>query len=320
MHKNLRKPKIVVIGGGTGTFTVLSALRKYPVELSAVVSMADDGGSTGMLRDELGVLPPGDIRRALVALAESSQTLRDLFNYRFERGALNGHSFGNLFLTAIHKITGDFPTAVEEASKILRIKGNVIPVTLDNVRLSARLVDGTVIRGEANIDSPLGKTRAPIETVWLTPSATVNPKATQALRAADLIVIGPGDLYTSLIPNFLVRGVVGALKRSKAKKVYVANLMTKFGETHDFAAHAFVDTIETYIGKNVLDATLWNSRIPDRMTLARYRKEKAEFVFPPTRKSDGREKPKHVFAPLLHKGVLARHDPDRLGKALMRFI
>lgn len=320
MRKNPRKPKIVVVGGGTGTFTVLSALKKYPVELAAVVSMADDGGSTGMLRDELGVLPPGDIRRALVALAESSQTLRDLFNYRFENGTLNGHSFGNLFLTAIHKITGDFPVAVEEASKILRIKGKVIPVTLDNVRLSARLLDGTVIKGEANIDIPRSTTRAPIETVWLTPKADANPKAVHALRTADLIVIGPGDLYTSIIPNFLVRGMVEALKKSRAKKVYVTNLMTKFGETHDFTARAFVDAIERYIGTRVLDAVLFNSRIPGRTTLARYHKESAAFVFPPARRTSTKEKPKFVFAPLLHKGMLARHDPDLLGRALMRFV
>src|SRR3989344_297873 len=248
-----KRPHFVVMGGGTGTFTVLSALKAYDVQLSAIVSMADDGGSTGILRDQYGVLPPGDVRRALVALSEASVELRELFNYRFSSGDFAGHSFGNLFLSTLEKIQGNFGSAVEEASRILNVKGNVIPVTLGNVRLYARLQDGTTLSGETNIDIPKrGRSRAPIDTVWLRPKAKINPHAEKAIMDADVVVIGPGDIYTSIIPNLLVSGVPKALQQSKARKVYVCNLMTKFGETQNFTAMNFLDAIERYLGKDIL--------------------------------------------------------------------
>lgn len=304
--------KIVTIGGGTGTFMVLNALKDYPMHLSAIVSMADDGGSTGILRDEYGVLPPGDIRRALVALSRSGDTMRNLFNYRFDGGGFHGHSFGNLFLSALERTTGNFADAVREASQILNIAGEVIPVTLDNVRLHARLEDGSVIRGERNIDIPKTKSRSRISKVWLKPRGRINPAARRALLVADMIIIGPGDLYTSIIPNLLVRGMPQAIRKSKAKKIYIANLMTKFGETHGFGANDFVEAVEKYLGEKILDLVIFNSKKPPAAVLRRYKKEKAEFIEPPAPKSRSRGKPEFILRDLLDKGKFVRH--ERRGK------
>lgn len=312
------KPKeknVVVIGGGTGTFVVLSALKQYLVHLTAVVSMADDGGSTGILRDQYGVLPPGDVRRALVALSPSP-VLRELFNYRFADGDLHGHSFGNLFLSALEKIHGNFGSAVMEAGKLLNIKGNVLPVTLDNVRLCARLSDGALVRGENNIDIPQRSVRAAVAHLWLEPKATLNPAAAAALQWADLIIIGPGDLYTSIIPNLLVVGMPEALRASPAKKIYVCNMMTKYGETQGFRAEDFVAAIERYLGNDSLDYALFNKKRPSRPILARYKKEKAEFVAPPRSQKSGITK--FIVNDFLDKGPLVRHTPnDKFAKILL---
>lgn len=318
-----KKSNIVVIGGGTGTFMVLSSLKEYPVNLTAIVSMADDGGSTGILRDQYGVLPPGDVRRALVALSQESKTLRELFNYRFGAGDLEGHSFGNIFLSALEKISGNFASAVKEASRVLNLKGSVLPVTLDNIRLNAKLADGKIIKGETNIDIPRGRARARIEKVWLSSSAKINPEAKKAILSADMIVIGPGDLYTSIIPNFLVNGVSLAVKKSKAKKVYVCNLMTKYGETHGFRAEDFLGEIEKYLGLGVLDFAIFNKRSPHTSILARYKKEKAEFIEPP---KIGQHQmltiltKKIVLADLLAPGSFIRHDNKKLARVLISLL
>lgn len=315
-----KRKNFVVIGGGTGTFTVLSALKKYPVNLSAVVSMADDGGSTGVLRDQYGALPPGDIRRALVALSEESGTMRKLFEYRFENGDFAGHSVGNLFLSALEKITGNFAGAVEEASKILNVKGSVIPVTLDNIRLCAELCDGTLIKGETNIDIPkVGKKRSPIKKVWLEPKAELYDVARKAILNADVIVIGPGDLYTSLIPNLLVSGMPEAIAESKAKKVFVCNLMTKFGETDGFKAMKFFREAEKYIGKHILDFMLINIVRPLPRILKEYKKEGSEFVdfstlvYMSTR-------PQFILEDIISEGELVRHDSVKLAKILFSLV
>lgn len=310
---------VVVIGGGTGTFTVLSALKKYPVHLTAVVSMADDGGSTGMLRDQYGVLPPGDIRRALVALSDSEGILRELFGYRFKEGGLHDHNFGNLFLAALEKITGDFTLALREASIILNVNGEVVPVTLDDVRLYAELEDGKMLRGETQIDIPKSSTRMPIKKIWLQPEAKMNPSVKRVLHHADLIILGPGDLYTSVIPNLLVKGVPEAIRTSKAKKVYVGNLMTKFGETHGFSASDFVSKIEEYLGKKVLDYVIFNSKKPAAAILRKYKKEQEEFVG-----VDGlntkNKKPKYILADFLDSGGLIRHSQNKLAKAILSLL
>jgi len=290
--------RIVVIGGGAGCFVVLSALRDYPVQLSSIVSMADSGGSTGKLRDQYGVLPPGDIRCSLVALSDASPTLRDLFNYRFSTGDLGGHSFGNIFLSALEKITGRFDKAVAEASRILKIKGSVIPITLDNVHLCAQLANGLVVKGEANIDIPKHDPQIPIDKVWLSPKARANPEAVKAILSADMIVIGPGDVFTSLVPNLLVEGVVEAIKESRAVKVYVCNLMTKFGETHGFKAQDFVDAIERYLGRRVLDYAVFNNKKPPAAVSRRYLEENSHFVDVSDLDS-GHKKPRYILADLL---------------------
>ena len=274
-----KKPRIVVIGGGTGAFTVLSGLRKYPLELSAIVSMADDGGSTGVLREEFGILPPGDVRRVLVAMAHSNdRMLAELFNYRFAEGGLKGHAFGNIMLTALTRLTGSFENAIYETSRILRVRGMVIPVTLDNVRLCAKLENGAVIRGETNIDIPKHDGRLRIKKLWLDPRARLNKKAREAILAANMGVIGPGDLYTSILPNLVVGGMREAIQKSKARKVYVANIMTKWGETNGFRVADFVRVVENNLGPGALNYVLINSKHPSPDRLRQYEKESAEFV------------------------------------------
>lgn len=311
--------KIVVIGGGTGVFTVLTGLKNYPFHLSAIVTTADDGGSSGVLREEFGILPPGDIRRVLVALSSDSPVLANLFNYRFENGTgLKGHSFGNLFLTALERITGDFNQAVKEASKILGIKGKVIPVTLDYTRLFARLENDLLVVGESNIDVPKHDGSLFIEEVFLNPEPKANKEAIKAIKDADIIITGPGDLYTSIIPNFLVKGIKEAVKKSRAKKIYVCNIMTKHGETNKFTAEDFFATLEKYLGKGVIDYFLVNIEKPRNYYLGKYNKEKAELVKYDRKLLSSWKKPRVIFASLLRQGPLLRHDPKKLAKAISK--
>lgn len=267
----VRMPNIVTIGGGTGSYSALYGLKKYPLKLTAIVNMVDDGGSSGRLRDELGVLPPGDVRQCLVALAESSKLLRDMFNYRFEGGELKGHSFGNIFLSTLEKQTGSMKKAIAEVGKILRIRGRVIPVTFTKSSLCVDLADGTTVVGQHHVDVVEKKEkRAKIVKIYLTPRAKINIDARISIEKADYILIGPGDLYTSIIPNLLVEGVTKAFKKSKAKKIYVLNLMTKYGQTSNFTALDHVKELEKILGKHVLDAVLVNSKKPRKQTLKWY--------------------------------------------------
>lgn len=309
---------IVVISGGTGTFMVLVGLKKYTRNLSAIVSVADSGGSSGLLRDELGVLPPGDVRRCLVALSNSDKLMRDLFNYRFQDGSLVGHSFGNLFLSALEKLTGSFEKAVVEAGKILSIDGEVIPVANKQTNLYAMLENGQVIKGEANIDIPKHDGNLKIKKVWLQPNIKATPQALETIRKAELIVIGPGDLYSSIIPNLLVQGISKAIKNSKAKKIYVCNLMTKFGETNGFCVSDFVKTMEKYLGRNVIDYVIFNKgNLPQRL-LKKYASQKEFPVkcdIQPGFRSKG--KPKYIGAKLASYQTLIRHHPDKLAKLIL---
>ena len=313
--------KIVVIGGGTGVFTVLTGLKDYPFNLTAIVTTADDGGSSGILREEFGILPPGDIRRVLVALSSDSTVLANLFNYRFENGTgLKGHSFGNLFLTALERITGDFNQAVKEASKILGIKGTVIPVTLDYTRLFARLENDFLVVGESNIDVPKHDGTLFIKEIFLNPEPKANKEAIKAIKEADIIIIGPGDLYTSIIPNFLVKGIKEAVKKSQAKKVYICNIMTKFGETNNFMAHNFVEKIEEHLGdENILHVVIVNKKRPSSSRLKKYFAENAKFVeFLP----DKFEKKQFeiVLEDLGRDRGFIRHDSDKLALALSKIM
>ncbi|NCU38075.1 YvcK family protein [Candidatus Saccharibacteria bacterium] len=270
--------KVAVIGGGTGSFTLLSALKDQTSKIAAIVNMADDGGSTGVLRDELGVLPPGDVRQCLVALSDSP-SIRDLFNYRFEEGTFEGHSFGNLFLTALEKTTGSFREAIDTASEILRVNGTVIPVTLDDIRLKMTWADASLtLKGERVIDAEHFKKDPRKAQLSLEPTPGVNPMAIQAIEQADLVVIAPGDLYTSLGPLLVVDGIGDALRSTDAKVVYVCNLVTKDGQTNDFTVSDHAKEIERFGGGDFLDAVLYNSQIPSARILERYKQENAYLV------------------------------------------
>src|SRR6266404_6126862 len=238
---------IVIIGGGTGTFTLLSGLRKYPSNNTVIVSSADDGGSTGVLRKDLGVMPPGDIRQCLVGLSYTQKELQELFNFRFDSGSLKGHSAGNIIIAALEKITGGIEPAIELASKLLNVRGQVLPVTLTPTVLSAELNNGKKLIGEHNIDDqdPKGKA-SPIKNLKLS-AAKVNPRILKELAQAHAIVFGPGDLYTSILPNILVKGMKEAINKSKAKKILITNIMTKFGQTDGFKASDFVKVLQTYL-------------------------------------------------------------------------
>ncbi len=316
----LSDKKIVVIGGGTGTFTVLSGLKKYFSDLTAIVTMADDGGSSGRLREEFGILPPGDIRQALIALSRSDNAmLARLFGYRFlESKSLKGHSFGNILLTALERLTGDFQTAILEAGKILGVRGAVIPVTLDNVLLFAELDNGDIVRGETNVDVPQYDHRRTIARIWLEPKATVNPRAIQAIADADLVVIGPGGFYTSILPHLLIPGIVEALQQTNARVAYVANLMTKGGETNDFRASDFLRVLESYLGPNVIDAILVNTKRPATKRFKPYAKEGAGVVAPDLARSSDRLRV--IRGDFLRDRGFLRHDSEKVAKIIRKLV
>ncbi|CAK0748440.1 putative gluconeogenesis factor [Gammaproteobacteria bacterium] len=267
--------KVTVIGGGTGSFTILNGLKNFPdLDLAAIITMFDDGGSSGTLRDELGALPPGDIRQCLVALSESDEIWRQVFNFRFNEGIFAGQNFGNLLITAFQQITGSFEMALNFAGEILKTKGKVIPVTLDDVHLIARTPDGEVIVGEHKIDLK----EKPIESLRFKPEPGYNPKAIERLLNSDMIVICPGDVYTSILPNLMVRSMAKTIRASKALKVYICNIMTQKMHTANFRVIDFIKLIESYLGqKDIFDFVLYNSRKPDEEFLAAYSQE-GEFL------------------------------------------
>ncbi len=312
-----KTPKVVTIGGGTGSYVALTGLKKYPLKLTAIVSMLDNGGSSGKLRDELGVLPPGDVRQCLVALSESSRLLRNMFNYRFEEGGLKGHSFGNIFLSTLEKQTGSMKKAIAEVGKILRIRGSVVPVTFTkNANLCVDLADGKKIIGETHIDvvEKMEK-RAPIIKVYLQPKAEINEDAAVAIAEADVILIGPGDLYTSIIPNILVTGVSSAIKKSKAKKIFVLNLMTKYGQTSGYTAKKHIEVLEKYLGKGVINFVLVNNKIPSKKVLSWYE----EYEEYPVKDDLNKEDEYMLFRKdLLKDVIISQNQSDELKRSIIR--
>jgi uncharacterized cofD-like protein len=305
--------KAVVIGGGTGSFTVLTGLKAHPsVDLTAIVNMVDDGGSTGVLRDELGVLPPGDVRQCLVALSPESNLLRDLMNYRYESGSLGGHAFGNLLLAVLEKITGGFGPAVKAAEGILATEGRVIPVTTDDTRLCVRLKGGKVRRGQGVIERSFFKV-GETPRLFLSPKARLNPEARRAINEADLIVFGPGNIYSSLIPNLLVHGMPEALGRAKGKRIYVCNLVTEPGQTPGHTVSQLVDAMERYAGREIFDFVLYDTARPETRLLKHYRAEGQRWV-----ESDPAElRQRHykaVGASLLSRKPAAKNPGDTLWK------
>lgn len=328
----MNRKRIVTIGGGTGSFTLLSGLKKYPVKLSAIVSMADDGGSTGVLRDELGVLPPGDVRQCLVALSQSSEEMRRLMNYRFSEGGLSGHSFGNLLLSALEKIHGSFSAGVDEAMKILNVSGEVIPVTNHDAKLRLKLCDGTVLEGEDAINhSDIQRSGA--EKMWYESRVGANKKALDRVASADAVIIGPGNHYCSILPNFAIASFARAVRESRAKVMYVANLTNKKGHTAGWTLKEYVVSLEQYIGKGRVNFVIANTKRPKKELIEKYERVEGKdlLVSCEREKSDADRAYKLALArvisdavPTMQKGdaiaslrAFIRHDSDRLAKAIM---
>ena len=318
--------KFVAIGGGNGLSTLLSGLKKFvksgvneniSIEnLSAIVAVSDDGGSSGRLRDELQMLPPGDIRNCMVALSEDSLLLSKLFRHRFSGdGELGGHSFGNLFLAALSEITGDFTEAVKLSSEILASKGHIYPATDADVRLVAELADGSVVRGETNI-SKIGNS---IRRLYLEPeNCQPLPEALAAIYDADVITIGPGSLFTSLLPPILVEGVAEAIAESSAIKIFICNLMTQPGETDGFSAHKHINIVREYAPEINFDYVLVNNRPISSAQVERYRLEGAEQIgVHGSVTHESVEEADIVYGNLLDEGEKVRHHPERLARVAL---
>lgn len=303
-----RGPKVVAIGGGTGLSTLLRGLKEYTGNLTAIVTVADDGGSSGRLRREMGVLPPGDFRNCIAALADVEPLMTKLFQYRFSEGSgLEGHSFGNLFIVAMSGVTGNFEQAIQESSRVLAVRGHILPSTLANVVLSARTEDEATVHGESNI--PHAGSR--IRQVYIEPAdARAHPEAVRALLEADLIVLGPGSLYTSILPNLLVKGIRDAIRASPALKVYVCNVATQKGETDGFSMGDHVIALECHVGKGLFDIVLANSN-----TAALPAEWGVHPVVGDGTPSGGAES---IFADLVNEEYRLRHDHKKLAACLLR--
>ncbi len=318
---------IVVIGGGTGSFTLLQGIKQYTHNVTALVNMADNGGSTGQLRDELGVLPPGDVRQCLVALS-ASEKVRDLFNYRFDEGSFKGHAFGNLFLTALEKMSS-FAEAVELASDVLQINGRVEPVTLTKVQLCAEGKDGQPVKGEFTIAHTAIADRPKI---WLEPAATANPDAVAAIMGADMVVVAPGNLYGSLAPALVIDGIQQALRKTRAKCVFVCNLVTKPGPTNGYTVTDFADEIERLAGSPFLDYVVFNNDKPTKVLMDKYAHDgeyAVEYDLSELKKKHYEYRAAPILArkvwggaqtsdPLASVRSFIRHDPDAVARQLMR--
>jgi len=310
-------PRIVVIGGGTGLSTLLRGLKEYTSNITAIVTVADDGGSSGRLRKEFDVPPPGDIRNCLVALADAEPLVGKLFQFRFEEGtAFAGHNFGNLFITALSKVTGDFDAAIKESSKVLAIRGRVLPSTLDKVTLVAEHPDGSETQGESLIP----KSDLPIRRIHLKPvNCRPTDEAVDAIRKADAIVLGPGSLYTSIMPNLMVGKMYQEIIRSKAIKIYVCNVMTQKGETEDYKASDHLKAIIEHTASGIVDYCIINTaRIgPDMLD-----KYKAEEAYPVLPDSENLKKMKCrvVEAHIVKSEGYVRHDPDKLSRIILDLV
>jgi uncharacterized cofD-like protein len=303
-----RGPRIVAIGGGTGLSSLLRGLKTYTSNLYAIVTVADDGGSSGRLRDEYRILPPGDFRQCLIALADAEPLMKQLFDHRFKEGSLNGHSFGNLFIMAMADVTGNFEHALRESGKVLAVKGTIVPSTLQDVTLVAS-INGHTIEGESKIPQQ----NEPISRVFLKPDgAQVNPEAAEAILNAELVVIGPGSLYTSILPNLLVEGMVEAIKASPALKVYICNLASQQGETDGYNVDDYLRVIYEHVGSNLFDFVLVNSNLAHMPTGGQ-----SQVIF---RAQDSSTHPEVRFigADVVNARLPSHHDPDKLARSIMR--
>jgi uncharacterized cofD-like protein len=314
-HMQLEKgPKVVVIGGGTGLSVLLHGLKDETSNITAIVTVADDGGSSGRLREQFDILPPGDIRNCLVALADAEPLMRELFQFRFgDESELKGHSFGNLFITALSKVTGDFEKAIKESSKVLAIRGRVIPSTFDKVQLVAEHQNGQKTKGETKIVEQ----HFPIRRVFLDPANCRPSKDSfDAIDEADIIILGPGSLYTSVIPNLLVTGISDRIAKSKAPKVYVCNVMTQAGETDNYTAFDHLNTIINHTRPDIIDYCIINTGTVPVELLERYEGENA---YPVLADSDRIiEKGYYVIEDdIINTKDYVRHDSKKLSRIIL---
>ncbi len=314
-------PHIVAIGGGTGLSTMLRGLKNYTENLTAVVTMADDGGGSGKLRKEMGILPPGDLRNCLVALATAEPAMEALFSYRFESGSLKGQSAGNLIIAAMDGISGSFEEAIRRVGEVLSIKGRVLPVTTEDIYMYARFSDGSRVLGESRIPNVKIARNCRIESVHLVPER-VRPTAEvlERIEDADAILLGPGSLYTSIIPNLLVEGVADAIRKSPAAKIYVANVMGQPGETEGYTVFDHIEAIQKHAGEGLISHCVVNTGKIDESVLKRYAEDGVGPVFV------DRERIERAGITLLsdnltnREGNLARHDSERLAECIMEFL
>lgn len=331
MEERKKQKRVVTIGGGTGSFVLLSGLKKYPLHISAIVSMADDGGSTGVLRDEMGVLPPGDVRQCLAALARATPEVRDLFSYRFASGDLRGHNAGNLFLSALEKTTGSFSKAVAVAGKILNVYGRVIPVTEGDMRLLVELRNGVVLEGESKLDDDSQVREIGVRGVSLAHPVQATSAAIEAIEKADLLVIGPGDVFGSIVPNLLVKGIRDALHKTHARVCVVANVTNKKGLTDEYTAHDYVRVVETYIGTGEVDLLICNTETPTEEAAQRYEAQEGPGMFVAC---ENKNTPYSTITgeylhheetvtrddALVHTRSFIRHDSDKLARTIVEYI
>jgi len=315
-------PRVVALGGGTGLSTLLRGLKKYTGNLTAIVTVADDGGSSGRLRQEYRILPPGDFRQCITALADVEPLMTTLFQHRFKEGSLNGHSFGNLFIMAMAEITGDFEHAIRESGRVLAVRGQIIPSTLRDVTLMAEMADGQTRVGESSI--PLhngdgnGSVATAIKRVFLQPEPTINPEAEEAILNAEMIIVGPGSLYTSILPNLVVEGMAEALKASPALKVFVCNVATQPGETDAFRVSDHLKAIEGHLGSNIFDFVIINSNnnfpLPASAQEAGIRRVVYDAATVNQRSIHA------VLVDVVNPRISTHHDPDKLARAIMKKI
>ena len=314
---HLRAPRIVAIGGGHGLSAMLRGLKRYTKDITAIVTVADDGGGSGMLRDDLGMLPPGDIRSCILALANTEPTMRELLEYRFTEGSLTGQSFGNLFLAAMNGISGSFDEAVQRMGDVLAITGKVLPVTNQDVRLEAEFDDGSTVLGESKIFYAKKLHDCRIRQVRLQPEgAKALPESLEAIADADLIVMGPGSLYTSIIPNFLVEGITEAVQRSRAVKVYILNIMTQDGETDGYSAQDHLKALFAHTAPGLVDVCIANNETVEEEFMAPYRKEGVEQIPADRAQIEALGVRLRTF-PLVEQGRYIRHDSDALARAIL---
>ena len=314
-----RGPKIVTVGGGTGLSVLLSGLKEYTSNITAIVTVADDSGSSGRIRQQFDILPPGDIRNCLVALADASTLMRDLFQFRFDQSSeLAGHNFGNLFITVMTRLTGDFEKAIKETSRVLALRGQVIPSTLDNVSLAAQHKDGTITEGEDKIP----KARLPIDKVYLKSRGTgafcATPEAIKAIEEAQIIVLGPGSLYTSIIPNLLIKEITDSIVASGAIRIYVSNAMTQPGETDGYSASDHIKALIRHSHPRIVDYCILNTGEISKDMLKRYAQDDSYAVVNDTKKIEnmGYRIIEHDI--IIAKDVV-RHDPLKLAKVILSF-